>query len=177
MFIRLKHLYALGHDTSSIASILQDEFQDIEVNPISYSDIEEIIQKNRPMLMAFKEEMALACKDDVMDQAKAMFDIAFASDNKILRAFAKQADQLCLSMTSLDLSEEDDNGKPKNIGTFFTLMEALERCQRLMERIGGTAMHREMMLYQAKKQIDGSSKVDGLLPPEKTGSSTPNIIG
>jgi hypothetical protein len=179
MFCRLRHLYAIGYDTAAIASILEDEFQDIEVNPIKVSDIEELIQKNQEMLLGYKAEMALLCKEDCIQQMKETFKTVYNTEHRMTSSLVQKMEQMIGAMIALDMGQLDDSGRPVNMGVYFTLLEAFERTQKLIAKIGGTDSFRDVEVHRARKRIDDESKGSSLLPAAREGEngSTPTFTG
>lgn len=176
MFCRLRHLYAIGYDTTSIAAILEDEFQDIEVNPIKISDIEEVIQKNQQMLKDYKAQMAVICKEDCIQMMRETFNNAYRTEHKMVDSLNQKMEQLIGGMLALDMSTVDDNGRPLNMAAYFTILEAFERTQKLIAKIAGTDSFRDVEVHRAKKNVDEETKGSGLLPPSKEGNNGHPVV-
>lgn len=166
MYERLADLYIFGYTNPAIVDILRQEFMDIEINPITPDIVEKIIDENRKDLQERKAEMAELCRAEHIVAWRERFDLTMKSEDKMTRSLAKKMDQIVKSMDDLDLTEVDDNGKPVNMGTFYALLEAYERVQKMLSKMAGSDQFRELEMWKMKEKFKKllDQEGEGLIP-------------
>lgn len=176
MMVRLKHLYALGYEKDSICAILQNEFQDIEVNYIDLALIRKIIERNKPMLEEYKVILAEQVQAEQVQAAKDLFRKAAVQENKMATRLLDKIDGLLDSLSSIDLTELDEDGRPKHLLTYYSILEAIDKTQKMAAKISGTDALREFQVFRMKAEMAASLKGNsGGLLPVPTGGGMPDL--
>lgn len=182
MLHRFAQLYCLHeHSLPTCCAILNEEFQDIEVNPITQRDLELLIEKNRDWLKEVKEEMTAIIKEEQTSFIKEIANIAFKSESRLAKQLAKKLDDLVTVMIDCDLTiVDEDTGKPINMSAYLGLLEACEKTQKLIGKLAGTDVMREVETYKIKAQIDAEIKANSsnnLIPTSGKEIKRPTVMG
>lgn len=180
LFERMKQLWAFGYARDHIYAILKEEFEDLEVNPITPSGIDEIIEKEYKTLNDSKNEMALICREDIISAWKENFQLVASSENKMTRKLVSKMDQIGDALEKIDLSIIDDKtGRPMHLNAFMDTLDAADKLQKLLGKIAGTDSFRDLEVYKLKATFDQELKNQGggLITLSNTPDGKPTVTG
>ncbi len=175
MFERMKILYALGHTPAIITSTLQNEFQDIEVNPITIQTVQQILESRKAEFVAFKEEVSVEVAKEGLIHLKDVIRRVAESENRFVVAAATKMDNLVDAMLTLDLTIADEEGNLKNLAQYCRLLEATEKTQKIIAKLSGTDALRDLEIYLRKANIDQAAKGGSSMIPLGAGGERPNV--
>lgn len=164
---RLRQLYCFGHSVTQIVGILQQEFSDVDVNPITPTSIKKYIDENRNEFEAERLELANECRDHVRRQIAHLFSKVEAKECRMVDIYVQKMDQALDQLLNLDFDAKDANGNYINTSRHFVLFEIIEKLQSKISKIVGTDALREIEIYKQRMEAKANAEKDGSghLPP------------
>ncbi len=163
---RMKQLYAYGYTNAQISEMLQQEFSDIDYNPITATSVKKIIQLNIQEMERSRMELGLRCREEIQKQTALLFQATQDVELTMVQVYVHKLRQALDEMKDLDLGELDDNGNFKNTSRMFVLLEFCEKFQSKIAKVCGTDALREIEVFRQKAQAKAEfeQKGSGLLP-------------
>ena len=163
---RMKQLYAYGHTNAQIAEILQQEFSDIDYNPLTVGAVKKLINMNQREMDSARMELGMRCREEIQKQTALLFCATQDVELTMVQVYVFKLQSVLDEMRNLDLTEVDENGNYKNTARMFVLLEFAEKLQSKIAKVCGTDALREIEAYRQKAQAKAEADQKGsqLLP-------------
>ena len=150
---RVKQLYALGYRTGEILSIVNSEFADVMVNPLSMDALNGLIGSHKEEMLAARENLGIGFREQIANQMQILHEKTSGIERKLVEVYCGQLNEFLDQMASLDPNEIDENGNYKNTNRLFVLHELIDKFHLKIEKITGTGTLREVEAYRIKLEI------------------------
>lgn len=165
VFERIKHLYALGYSTGSIAAQMDVEYSDVDVSIMDKAAIKRIIEFNRAEFDHYRLKIADACMNSNFEHTVTLYNITQHEEQAIVSEYNRKVAEALSELSDLSLCEQDEKGNFKNTARIFVLMELIEKFHKKCSDIIGTQAMRDLEIYRQKMELkDANTKKGGLLP-------------
>lgn len=154
---RIRYYHTLGYSLDDIAKVVSSEYQAFEVNTIDVETIRRFIKKNGEELLAARDRYALSVRQENAIKMRENFAEAQSTEVCMVTTFSKKIKELVIQLDGLDLTEKDEDGKYyKNIGSYGTIVMAINKTHETLEKLSGTASARSIMEHMKKAYIKES---------------------
>lgn len=170
---RLAALYALGYDATVIHEVLETEFGDYELHPITVEVISKVIRHNRTELVKMREQLTVDCRAEIAKQFAKFFEITKSTESKMVDVYLKKMDSLLDELTDLDIQETDEFGNKTNTQRFFLLISAVDKLHGMIAKITGTNALRDVEIHRLKKMAEKEVEETPMTPGGRSG---PGVI-
>lgn len=78
------------------------------------------------------------------------FLMAQSTEIKVVEVYSNKIIELIAELEGLDISEKDDDGYYKNMGSYATLVMAINKTHNMLEKLSGTGSARVVMEHMRK---------------------------
>lgn len=167
---RMMQLYAFGHTSAQISEILQQEFADIDYNPMSASAIKKTIEMNQSEFQIARMNLGLKCRDKIQEQIAILFNATEDVELTMVSVYVNKLRDVLNQLADTDIGEQDDDGNYTQTSRFFVLLEMAEKLQGKVAKIVGTDALREIEVFRKKAEAKQQAESDkGSLLPRASG--------
>lgn len=170
---RMLQLYAFGHSNAQICEMLQQEFNDIDYNPMTPRTIRKVIEINQTEFQIARMNLGMKCRDEIQNQIATLFRATEDVECLMVSVYVNKLRDALNNLASLDMEEQDEDGNYKNTSRIFVLLEMAEKLQSKIAKIVGTDALREIEAYRQKMEAKATAEKAGgsLLPPQAKGTT------